>query len=91
MTSARIGEVRTLAVRLNQLLDGFGGAVNTSVMAFENFLQNFVREQTRFLLRHYSKLRVEFQFIEMLADQLEAKPCSVPIWAASNKANCSDQ
>ena len=67
------GLVAAAAVNLNQFLDRFGQFVLPGVVFLQFFIEGFVGEQARLAFVEHGQLRVEAEFVEMFAHQLEAK------------------
>jgi hypothetical protein len=53
------------------------------------FIERFIGEQARLAFVQNGNLRVEAKLVKMFAHELETKPCSVPMCAASKRASCS--
>ena len=65
LVPARVGQ--------NQFLDRAAAAPCAGVVLAEQFIQRLLHQHRRARLVHHVKLRIEFQFVEMAAHQLETK------------------
>src|SRR5258708_12424820 len=65
--------IRTSSLHLNQFPDGFSVARFFGIMLFEHCGKSFVREQPGFFFGHHGKLWVQFEFVKMLPNELEAE------------------
>ena len=64
---------RPAAVNLNQFLDRFGQFILSGVVFLQFFIEGFVGEQARLAFVEHGQLRVQAEFVEMFAHELEAK------------------
>ena len=72
------GFVPPSSLRLDELLHRCRIVIPTGVASLQQFLQDLIGLQSGFLFRKHAYLRVELQFIEMLADELKTKAVQGP-------------
>ena len=65
--------IASAAVNLNQFLNGAGQFILPGVMRLQFLVERFLGQQARLACVEHGELRVEAEFVEMFAHELEAK------------------
>ena len=89
--SARIFSSRPLPWTWIRFWTATGKFIFVFVVRLKLLVQRFNGELAGFAFVQDGELRVEAEFVKMLAHELEAKTWSVPMCAMSNKASCPAQ